>query len=146
MSKAVPICVVFFAAAWIAAQQNDPSWEPIRKAAEAEHQIMAVAMKQHDFTQVLPEMRRVYALRFPGKYEVALSREIEIVSDFLMHEKQYDLAHKIIDEGLVILTRGENKAAVLKEKAYILRKQGKEEDALRCFREALRALATGHHE
>ena len=125
------------AVARLSGQSQDPAWEQIRRVAEAEHEIIALAIRQHDFRQVLPEMRRVYALRFPERYEATLSREIEIVSDILMHEKQYDLAHQIIDEGLLALKLSQSKAAILRMKAYILKKQGKEEEALKYFKQSV---------
>ena len=125
------------AVARLSGQSQDPSWEQIRRVAEAEHEIVALAIRRHDFHQVLPEMRRMYALGFPERYEATLSREIEIVSDSLMHEEQYDLAHQIIDEGLLTLKLNQSKAAILRKKAYILKKQGKEEEALKYFKQSV---------
>ncbi|MBI4456007.1 MAG: hypothetical protein HY644_08930 [Acidobacteria bacterium] len=124
-------------------QQQDSIWEQIRRIAEAQHEIVALTIRQNNFSHVLPEMRKVYALRFPEKYESALSQEIEIVADSLMHKKQYDIAHQVIDEGLNALRLNKNKAAVLKKKAYILKKEGKEAEALRYFRQSV-ALETAH--
>lgn len=120
-----------------AQSKSDPSWEQTRRIAEAQHEIIAVAIRQNNFSQVMPEMRKIYGLKFPPKYESTLSQEIEIVADALMHKQQYELAHKCIDEGLKYLSDNKSKSQVYKQKAYILVKQGKEDEALQYFRQAV---------
>ena len=120
-----------------AQQKADPSWEQTRRIAETQHEIIAVAIRQNNFSQVMPEMRKIFELQFPLKYESTLSQEIEMVADALMHKQQFDLSHQCIDEGLKRLTDNKNKARILQKKAYILVKQGKEDEALRYFRQAV---------
>ncbi|MBI2821520.1 MAG: tetratricopeptide repeat protein [Acidobacteria bacterium] len=118
-------------------QTQDTAWEQTRRVAEAEHEIVALLIRQNNFDQVRAEMRKVYALKFPGQYEWMLSQEIEIVANALMNMSQFDIAHQVIDEGLVSLKVGKNQAAVLKKKAYILKKQGKDKEALQYFKQAV---------
>ena len=121
----------------ITQEKHDSAWEQTRRVAEAQHEVVALAIRQNNFSQVLPEMRKIFELKFPAKYELTLSREIEIVADALMHKKQYELAHQCIDEGLKYLTVNQNKSRVLQQKAYILVKQGKEDEALKYFKQAM---------
>ncbi|MBI3940119.1 MAG: hypothetical protein HY315_04745 [Acidobacteria bacterium] len=138
MRKGIAACALGLAVLTVAGQQKeDSAWEEIRRTAETQHEIVALCILKSHFNQVLPEMRKVYSLKFPEKYESMLSQEIEIVSDQLMHQKQYQIAHQVIDEGLVLLKSNKNKAAVLKKKAYILKKQGREEEALQYFKQSV---------
>jgi tetratricopeptide (TPR) repeat protein len=123
----------------VVAKQNDqdPAWEKTRRIAEAQHEVVALTIRQNNFNQVLPEVRRIFALQFPARYESSLSEEIEIIADALMHKRQYELAHQVIDEGIKLLTINSNKARVLQKKAYILVKQGKQEEALKYFRQVI---------
>jgi tetratricopeptide (TPR) repeat protein len=123
--------------------KSDPQWEQIRRVAETQHDIVALAIRQGNYNQVLPELRKILQLKFPPKYESTLSQEIEIVADALMHKEKYDLALQCIDEGLRCLTTKANKARILRRKAYILVKEGKEDEALRYFRQAVELSRNG---
>ena len=118
-------------------QKKDASWDEVRKAAEAQHEIIVLSIKLNNYNQVLPEMRKVLALKFPQEHEAKLSREIDIISDELMHRQQFEIAYKILEEGMAPLRMNSNKATLLRRKAYILKKQGRDEEALQCFKQAV---------
>ncbi len=144
-SLIVWIALLLAAPLAIAQDRSDPSWEKTRRIAEAQHEILAVAIRQNNFSQVMPEMRKIFELKFPPKYESTLSQEIDMVADALMHKQQYTLAHQCIDEGLKCLTGNKNKARILQRKAYILVKQGKEDEALKYFRQAAELSKTSNN-
>lgn len=146
MRKAAILWVVSLAALclWAFGQQKrDSSWDDVRKAAEAQHEIIVLSIKLNNFNQVLPEIRKVLALKFPQEHESKLSREIDLISDELMHRNQFEIAYKILDEGMVPLRVNSNKATLLKRKAYILKKQGRDEEALQCLKQAVALESTG---
>lgn len=127
------------------ASSQDSEWEQVRRQAESHHEIVALLVRQNNFRQVLPEMRKIFALRFPEKYESMLSQEIQVVADALMHKNQHDLALQVIDEGLKSLKLDSNKADVCRKKAHILKRQGKEDEALKCFKLSLELDARKSH-
>lgn len=121
----------------IGQQKKDSSWDETRRAAEAQHEIIVLSIKLSNYDQVLPEVRKVLALKFPEEHESKLSREIDFISDELMHRSQFEIAYKILDEGMAPLRVNSNKAILLRRKAYILKKQGREQEALQCFKQAV---------
>ena len=138
MKRPSALCSLWISLATVAAQSvSDNEWEKISRAAYAQHEIVALSIRQSNVAGLLPEMRKFYSLRFPAKYESMLSGEIELVADALMHVRQFAVAYQIIDEGLQSLRIDRNKAAVLRKKAYILKKQGRDAEALRYFKQSV---------
>lgn len=111
--------------------------EQMRSIAEAQFEIVKIQIKQGHFEQVLPEMREIYKLNLPEKYEQALAESASLAANLLQERKQFDLAHQILDEAFGRMRRNENRVAILKVNAFVYKSEGNLDKAMELFNRAI---------
>ena len=105
--------------------------------AEAQHEIAKLLIAQGRFDRVLPEMRKIYELKLPDKYESLVAQSAGGIAGLLLEGKQFGLAHDVLDEALKRMRLNENKASLLKIQAYIYKSEGNLEKALQSLEKAI---------
>ncbi len=124
---------------YVTAQDN---WEEIRPIAEAQHEIVLLLIERKEFDKVPGAAREIFNLGFPEDQEHRLVKEAEILTNALLHHNQIRVAHQVLDDALsCVKTRGA-RAKLHREKAYVYKKEGKTDEAMREFEKAV-ALKTG---
>jgi tetratricopeptide (TPR) repeat protein len=119
---------------------KEPSGQEVEQMlsiAEQQFEIVKILIKQDRFDQVLPEMRKIYDLNLPEKYEQATAESASLAANLLLEKGQFSLAHQVLDEAFGHMRRNENKAALLKVKAYVYKSEGNLEKARETFRRAI---------
>ena len=66
-----------------------------------------------------------------------------LFSDSLLHHRKHDLAHLLIDETVSRIRQDRLTAPLYKEKGYICKQEGRDDEALRLFQHALDLEGTG---
>ncbi len=105
--------------------------------AEQQFEIVKILIKQGRFDQVVPEMKKIYDLNLPEKYEQLTAESAGIAANSLVKSRQFEVAHQVLDIAFARMRRNENKAAVLKVNAYVYKEEGNLDKAMECFRRAL---------
>ncbi len=105
--------------------------------AEQQFEIVKILIKQGRYDQVLPEMKKIYDLNLPEKYEQSIAESACIAANSLLKNKQFDVAHQILDTAFARMRRNENKAAILKVNAYVYKDEGNLNKAMECFGRAV---------
>ncbi|MFQ5928666.1 MAG: hypothetical protein ACE5MK_03140 [Acidobacteriota bacterium] len=113
------------------------NWEQIRSIAEAQHEIVMLLIKKTQFDKVLEASKKIFSLNFPYDQEHLFVKEGQIVADALIHHKQYELAHDVLDAALKAVISSKSKASLYKEKAYLCTKEGEDDEAMKLFEKAL---------
>lgn len=113
-------------------------WERIRSMAETQHEIVMLLIKNGEYTKVPEASKKIFSLKFPPEQEHLLVDEGHILTDALMRLNQFDLAHQILDQAIEAAKLDSSKARLYKEKAYLLKKQGKDDEAMGLFEKALK--------
>lgn len=115
--------------------------QPVLQLSQAayRHDIILLLIKKGEFDAVLPETRRLLAIKFAPKDEGKLTDSLVVIADALAHQRRADLAQQVLDEGLKVVTLSKSKAELYKRKAFFFKKVGKEDDAIRFFKMALDA-------
>jgi tetratricopeptide (TPR) repeat protein len=111
--------------------------EQMLSIAEQQFEIVKILIKQDRFDQVLPEMKKIYDLNLPEKYEQATAESASLAANLLLERGQFSLAHQVLDEAFGHMRRNENKAALLKVKAYVFKSEGNLEKARETFSRAV---------
>lgn len=121
----------------ITREPSEQEIEQIRSIAEAQFEIVKILIKQGRFEQVLPEMRKIYDLNLPEKFEQATAESASLAANLLQERKQFDLAHQVLDEAFGYMRRNENKAAVLKVNAFVYKSEGNLDKAVEFYNRAI---------
>lgn len=121
----------------ISKEPSEQEVEQMRSIAEAQFEIVKILIKQGRFEQVLPEMRKIYDLNLPEKYEQATAESASLAANLLQECRQFDLAHQVLDEAFGHMRRNEDKAAVLKVNAFVYKSEGNLDKAIEVFNRAI---------
>lgn len=113
-------------------------WEKTRSIAEAQHEIVMLAIKNKQYDKVLPASKKIFALNFPADRESQLVDHARLASGSLVGQSNYALAHRILDEAIKAVHTNKSKATLYKEKGLVCSKEGQDSQAMKFFEEAVR--------
>lgn len=126
---------ILLLAAQTASQEN--SWENNRSVAETQHEIIMLLIEKKQFEQIPAEAEKIFQLEVPEAHENLLVREAQILTDALLHLEKTAIAHQVLDIAIKCVRTDRVRARLFREKAYLFKKEGKSEEALRYFEESL---------
>lgn len=106
--------------------------------AAAVQEIILAYLDDQNYEAIFPEFEKVLALRLEGELECLLAEAVWVIVDELRQNRQFPLAHKIIDATLSTVSEPYNKYSLLILKGQTFRSQGRNRDAVRTYREALK--------
>jgi tetratricopeptide (TPR) repeat protein len=127
----------FPAAAQTAGQAGRESVDALLSIAESQYEIVKLTIKQGLYDRVLPEMRKIYELNLPQQYEQAVAESASLVAHLLVENKQFGLAHDVLNEALTRMKDDRNRASLLKIQAYVYKSEGKLQEALQTLEQAI---------
>jgi len=110
----------------------------IRSLAESQHEIVMIHIRKKDFAAALQEAGKIFEMKWPQDQEPLLIREIRYLSEQLVNNEQLASALQLLDANVKHFRGSGSRAAIWKEKGYVLKKMGQDEKALEAFREAQR--------
>ena len=139
-SLAFLLYLTAFPSSFFTQAQSQQDWDQVRDEAESRFEIVKILIKQHKFDQLLAETEKLFAVPFPDKEERRLVESARGICNHLRTAKQIPLAHKVLDQALKAVRRNDSKADLYKEKAYLFRKQGKEDEAMEYFERSLQLI------
>ncbi len=117
--------------------QQKPDWEEIRHIAEAQHEILLLLIEKKEFEKIPKVAGEIFRLPFPPDQEHLVVKEVEILTDALLHHNQLGLAHRILDDALKCLKTSRSRAQIHREKAYVFKKEGKNDEAMAEFEKSV---------
>ncbi len=121
----------------LAREPSEQEIDQMLSIAEQQFEIVKILIKQGRFDQVLPEMKKIYDLGLPEKYEQATAESASLAANLLTERRQFEVAHQVIDEAFGHMRRNEDRAALLKVKAYVYKSEGDLEKARETFKRAV---------
>ncbi len=127
----------FHASAQTAGQGSRESIDALLSIAESQYEIVKLTIKQGLYDRVLPEMRKIYELNLPPQYEQAVAESASLIAHLLVENKQFGLAHEVLNEALPRMKDDRNKASLLKIQAYVYKSEGKLQEALQTLEQAI---------
>jgi len=127
----------FPALAQVTGQGGRESADALLSIAESQYEIVKLTIKQGNYDRVLPEMRKIYELNLPQQYEQAVAESASLVAHLLVENKQFGLAHDVLNEALQRMKDDRNKASLLKIQAFVYKSEGKLQEALQTLEQAI---------
>jgi tetratricopeptide (TPR) repeat protein len=105
--------------------------------AESQHEIVILLIKQGQYQRVVPEMKKIFELNLPEKYEEAVAQSASLIAGMLVERQQFAVAHEVVNEALKRARLNENKAALFKVEGYVYKSEGNLEKALESLEKAV---------
>ena len=105
--------------------------------AESQHEIVTLLIKQGQYQRVAPEMKKIFELNLPEKYEEAVAQSASLVAGMLVERQQFAIAHEVVNEALKRARLNENRAALFKVEGYVYKSEGNLEKALESLEKAV---------
>lgn len=117
--------------------EENPAINKKREAAEATFEMIKGYIEKEDYANAQKETRTLLDLKLPPKYDPQVVEAIIRITDKLAAKRQFSIAHAVVDMANKELgARDDNKAKLLKTKAYIFKAEGKIDQALEFFNRA----------
>jgi hypothetical protein len=116
-------------------------WETMRGIAEAEHEIIMLLIEQKKFDAVPAESAKIFSLEFPEAHRGLLVEGTQEIVDALIHHKQYSVGLAVVDQCIPSIRNAGLLSELHKLKAYLLRKLGRDEEAMEHFRRSVELAA-----
>src|SRR5688572_10402613 len=105
--------------------------------AEAQHEIARIQINKGQYDRVVPEMKKIFELNLPEKFEQAVAESASMIAGMLVEKQQFAIAHDLLDEALKRMKVNENKAALFMIQGYAFKSEGKLEKALESLEKAV---------
>ena len=127
---------------WTAAQtepiaQDSEEWERIRSEAESQYEMVLLLIENKKFEEAVKTAKEIFSLPVPPeKHELLFDSATEI-SDALLHHKQYESALQVLDFCFAAVSEAMIQSKLHKEKAYIFKKMGRDDEALIHFEKSI---------
>lgn len=93
--------------------------------AETQHEIARLLIKEGRYERVIPEMRKILELNLQREYEQPVAKSAGFIAYLLSENRQFLLAHQLLDETLAKMQLTDNIASLLKIKAFVYKMEGK---------------------
>ena len=119
------------------ARSSDQELKQMLSIAESQHEIVTLLIKQGQYQRVAPEMKKIFELNLPEKYEEAVAQSASLVAGMLVERQQFAIAHEVVNEALKRARLNENRAALFKVEGYVYKSEGNLEKALESLEKAV---------
>jgi len=93
-------------------------------------------LKQQEYSQVLPEFRKILELNLTGSNEQNVVKSAWIIVENLRTARQFALAEQIVEGTLAQTKQNKNKFDLLMLKGKICQDQGRLQEAKQAYRRA----------
>jgi tetratricopeptide (TPR) repeat protein len=117
---------------------EEGEWDQTRRIAEAQHEVVLLLIREKAFDKVMDGCKKIFSLSFPKDREHLLVKSVTVFADSLVRQEQLGLARKVLDGALRVVRYKPSKASLYKEKGYISKVEGKDQEALDFFEEAIK--------
>jgi tetratricopeptide (TPR) repeat protein len=124
---------------WLAATlpPGQEDWEKVRSIAESEHEIVMLLIENKEFDSVPAEAKKIFSMNFPEEHQDLLMEGTQEIVDALIHHRQYRVADNVVDQCMRKIKARKLLSELHKQKAYLLKKMGKDDEAMKHFRKAI---------
>lgn len=106
------------------------------RAASVQYEIIQILLEKREYSQILPEFRKILSLQLKGENELPVVQGAWLIAENLRKSQQFSLAEQLVDETLLRTEQGDNKFSLWMLKGKILRDQGRLQEAIEVYRKA----------
>ncbi len=111
--------------------------ESMMSIAEAEYEIVMLLIKQQSYKEALEECTKLFSIELPAHEQQRFLDSARTISAALMRKGKPQHALKVIDEAIRGVENNQVLAGLYKEKAFIHKQMGHDEEAVKLFKKAI---------
>ena len=111
--------------------------ERMMSIAESEHEIVMLLIQKKAYEEALAECAKLFAIDLPTTEQDRFLTSARTIAMELRRQGQPQLAVKVVDVAIKAVDSKEVLAGLHKEKAFILKVMGREDEAMELFRKAI---------
>jgi tetratricopeptide (TPR) repeat protein len=115
---------------------KQPSNDAKLRYAAAQHEIITILINEGEYERVPAEFQKILDLGFSGTQEALVVKEAWAIVTGLMANRQFESAHRVVDEALRKTVRNDSRFALIMLKGKIFKQEGRLKDALNAYRQA----------
>lgn len=104
--------------------------------AAAQHEIITILINEGQYDRVPAEFQKILDLGFTGSEEELVVKEAWAIVTGLMANRQFESAHRVVDEALRDVDQNDNRFALIMLKGKLFKQEGHLKDALNAYRQA----------
>lgn len=104
--------------------------------AAAQHEIITILINEGQYDRIPAEFQKILDLGFTGDQEDLVVKEAWAIVTGLMANRQFESAHRIVDEALRKVERSDSRFALIMLKGKLFKQEGRLKDALNAYRQA----------
>ncbi len=119
-----------------AAQAGGAELEKTKSMAEMQQEIVLLLIKKKDYEKALAEANKIYDMKWPDSQEPLLLKSLLYLSDQFLQRNQASLGLRLIERNAGFFKSNASRIAILKEKGYLYKSLGQDDEAIVCFRQA----------
>ena len=118
--------------------QEPPSTrERMMSIAESEHEIVMLLIRKESYLEALAECTKLFAVDLPAQEQARFLLSARTIAMQLRRQGQPDLAIRVIDVAIQAVDNRGVLAGLYKEKAFIHKVMGQEDEAMELFKKAI---------
>ncbi len=117
---------------------EETQWDQTRRIAESQHEVILLLIRDKAFDKVMDGCKKIFSLSFPRDREHLLVKSVTVFADSLVRQEKFGLARQVLDAALSAVRFIPSKATLYKEKGLISKAEGKDQEALDFFEEAIK--------
>ena len=121
----------------ISLQEPSQTSERMMSIAESEHEIVMLLIKKKSYEEALAECVRLFAIALPTKEQDRFLLSARTISMTLRRQGKPHLALQFVDVAIKAVDSREVLAGLYKEKAFIHKEMGQEDEAMKLFKKAI---------
>ena len=118
-------------------QEPHQTSERMMSIAESEHEIVMLLIKKKSYEKALAECARLFAIELPTREQDRFLISARTISMELRRQGQPHFALQVVDVAIKAVDSKEVLAGLYKEKAFIHKVMGQEEEAMELFKKAI---------
>ena len=118
---------------------EEGEWDQTRRIAEAQHEVVLLLIQEKAFDKVMNGCKKIFSPQLSQGSRTPAGKVSHRPSPTRSSvREQLGLARKVLDGALRVVRYKPSKASLYKEKGYISKVEGKDQEALDFFEEAIK--------
>jgi tetratricopeptide (TPR) repeat protein len=115
---------------------SNDSLSQMKSWAESQHEIVMLHLQKKEFEKAAIEANKIFDMDWPESEEILLLKELHILSERFLGERQASLALQIIEKNFKKFKKKSSQIEILKEQGYLYKNLKQHDKELECFRKA----------
>lgn len=108
----------------------------LKSMAEAQHEIVMLLIKKHEFDNAATEANKIFDMKWPGDQEPLLLKELTNLAEAFHQQGQASLGLRLMERNSKYFRKTSSQASIFKEMGYLYKSLKQDDKAIEYFKKA----------